>query len=307
MMRRLAVGLVLWASVVDAEIINVEFKFTPFIGDPAKSDEVRTVEGTAAVFINGLPVAEQPVGEQEVPVLFDDREVAASVWLPIEGLGPVVRKGKNTFRIEFTPTDPKVTYRAQLRWASVTDKETEDAGDGRVKATNQTGEGVDDKSVSGKVVFEREFTADFADDHPWHHYPPIGALTDADKSQLKTLVQQRADAFKPDFAGVYNALKGNQKVDGSKVKAAKCLDAAYKAGVRIVAAPADQIEIVPTGGAAVIVRRKDGPLFAPSDPTTFEKIKGDEAQMCVSMALFGVYPPQIAVVHAPSGAWEVAY
>jgi hypothetical protein len=219
----------------------------------------------------------------------------------------MVRKGKNTIRIEFVPTDPKAAYRAQLRWASVTDEEKEERADGRVRATNQSDEGVEEKAVTGKVVFEREIVADFAEDLPWHHYPPVTAISDADREQLRALVQQRADAFKPDFSGVYAALRGNQKVDGSKVKAARCLDAAYRAGVRIAAAPAAKIEIVPTGSAAVLVRSKEGPLFAPSDPTAFDKIQGDEAQMCVSMALFGVYPPQIAVVRAPSGTWEVAY
>lgn len=307
-MRRIPlVLLLLWSSAAGAKVINVEFKFTPFVGDPAKADQVDTVAGQAAVFINNLPIAEQPVGAQEVPVLFDDREIAASVWVPVESLGPVLRKGKNTFRIEFVPTDAKASYRAQLRWASVTDQERKEDEDGSHKATNQSDEGVEDKQATGKVVFEREFVADFAADLPWHHYPPVTALSDEDKQQLKTLVKARADAFKPDFSGVYKLLKGNQKVDPSKVKAAKCLDKAYAAGVRIAAAPVEQIDFATTGGAGVVVRSKAGPLYAPTDPSTFEKIKGDEAQMCVAMALFGVYPPQLAVVRAPSGAWEVAY
>lgn len=308
-MRRLAVVgiLMAWSSAAGAAVINVEFKFTPFVGDPTKSDSVQTVEGNAAVFINNLPISEQPVGAQEVPVLFEQREIAPSVWVPVESLGPAVRKGKNTFRIEFTPSDANAKYRAQLRWASVNDSEEREEEDGKVRATNQSDEGVEDKNASGKVVFEREFVADFADDMPWHHYPPLTALTDADQQELKALVQTRVAAFKPDFSGVYAALKGNTRVDPTKVKSAKCLDAAYKAGVRIAAASADQIEIVSTGGPAVVVRSKERPLFAPTDPTTFDKIKGDEAQMCVSMALFGMYPPQLVVVRAPSGAWEVAY
>lgn len=307
-MRRLSVLLlVLWSSAAGAKVVNVEFKFTPFIGDPAKADNVVTVPGTAAVFINNLPVAEQPVGEQEVPVLFEAREIAPSVWLPVESLGPVLHKGKNTFRIEFVPTDPTVAYRAQLRWASVTDQETKEAAGKQVKATNQSDEGVEDKSATGKLVLEREFVADFAEDLPWHHYPPVTQLTDADKEQLKTLVQKRAETFKPDFAGVYAALKGSKTVNLPRVKEAKCLDKAYAAGVRIVATPADQIEFATTGGAGVILRSKSGQLFAPADPALFDKLQDDEIQMCVAVALFGVYPAQMAVVHAPSGAWEVAY
>jgi hypothetical protein len=307
-MRRLSLLLVLlWSTTAGAKVVNVEFKFTPFVGDPKTSDEVQTVAGQAAVFINNLPVSEQPVGQQEVPVLFDDREIAPSVWVPVESLGPIVRKGKNVFRLEFTPSDATAAYHAQLRWALVNDDESDEATAGRGKATNQSGEGVEDKAATGKLVLEHEFVADFAEDHPWHHYPPVTELTDVDKAQLQALVKQRVDAFKPDFSGIYAALKGNEKVDGSKVKQAKCLDAAYKAGVRIVGAQPDKIEYVTTASAVVVVRSKDGPLFAPSDPTSFDKIKSDTAQMCVSMALFGVYPPQLAVVHAPSGTWDVAY
>jgi hypothetical protein len=43
-----------------------------------------------------------------------------------------------------------------------------------------------------------------------------------------------------------------------------------------------------TGGAGVIVRGRGGPLYGPAGPSTFEKVKRDEAQMCVAMALFGV-------------------
>ncbi len=69
-----------------------------------------------------------------------------------------MRKGKNKIRIEFTPNDAEKAYRAQLRWASVTDEPKEEVEPGSVKSTNQANEGVDDrKALQGKVVFEREF------------------------------------------------------------------------------------------------------------------------------------------------------
>ena len=307
-MRTIPLFLVLlWSSLAAAKVINVEFKFTPFVGDPAKADHVETVPGRAQVLINNLPIAEQPVSQQEVPVLFEAREIAAAVWVPVESLGPALRKGKNTIRIEFAPADAKVPYRALLRWASVTDQTTERSDAGHHKSTNQSNEGVEDKQATGKVVFEREFVADFAADLPWHHYPAVTALSDEDKQHLTALVKERVEAFKPDFAGVYKLLKSNQKIDLSGLQAAKCLDKAYAAGVRIVAAPPDQIEFATTGSAAVVVRRKEVGLYAPADPSAFEKIEGDEAQMCVNMALFGAYPPRLVVVRAPSGGWEVAY
>ena len=111
------------APLAPAAVINVEFKFTPFSGDPAKDETVTTVPGKAAVFINNVPFTEQEVREEEVPVLFEQHEVAAAVWVPMSSVGPVVRKGKNKIRIEFTPNDTTKTYRAQLRWASVMDED----------------------------------------------------------------------------------------------------------------------------------------------------------------------------------------
>jgi len=142
--------ILLWSSSAMAGVINVEFKFTPFVGDPIKSSQVETVPGKASVFVNNVPVAEKQVDKQEVPVLFEEREIAPSVWLPVQSLGPVLRKGKNKIRIEFEPTDSKMPYRAQLRWASVTDQVTKvENGPGHVQETNQSGEGVDDKKTKG--------------------------------------------------------------------------------------------------------------------------------------------------------------
>ena len=45
-MYRIPLLLILfWSSVASAEVVNVEFKFTPYVGDPAKSDQVETVPG----------------------------------------------------------------------------------------------------------------------------------------------------------------------------------------------------------------------------------------------------------------------
>ena len=52
-MKKLAFALLMSAaSLAPAAVINVEFKFTPFVGDPVKDDKVTTVPGKAAIFIN---------------------------------------------------------------------------------------------------------------------------------------------------------------------------------------------------------------------------------------------------------------
>ena len=146
-MRKIAgtVLLLLAVPLTRAAVINVEFKFTPFVGDPAKDQEVMTVPGKAVVLINNVTIAEQEVRAEKSPVLFDEHEVSAAIGVPMSSAGPVIRKGKNKIRIEFTPDDAGKAYRAQLRWASVTDEAKEEVEPGSVKTTNQANEGVDDR------------------------------------------------------------------------------------------------------------------------------------------------------------------
>ena len=305
----LLASLMLLPALAPAAVLNVEFKFTPFRGDPQKDKTVETVPGTARIFLNNVPYAEQEVQKQSLPVLFEEREVSPSVWLPVESAGAAVRKGRNKIRIEFEPADAKVAYRARLSWATVTDQVTrKSTGPGSGSATNMADAGKDDKSATGKVVFEREFTADFAADRPWHHYPAVTALSDADRSALADLLQKRVEWFKPGFAALYKSLedRGVERERIAKVRKAKCLDAAYGAGVRMSAPPPGELEFVTTGNPEVVVRRKGRELFT-LDPKAFERIKGDEMQMCAGMTLSMVYAPQLVVVRTPGGAWEVAY
>jgi hypothetical protein len=41
------------------------------------------------------------------------------------------------------------------------------------------------------------------------------------------------------------------------------------------------------------------------DQKAFEKIKGDDKQMCAGMTLSVVYPSRLVVVRSPGGTWEV--
>jgi hypothetical protein len=307
-MKKLAFALLMAAaSLAPAAVINVEFKFTPFLGDPAKDDKVTTVPGKAAIFINNVPFAEQEVRKDELPVLFDEHEVASSVWVPMSSVGPVVRKGKNKIRIEFTPDDSAKAYRAQLRWASVTDQTTEETEPGSLRSTNQANEGVDDrKSVKGKVVFEREFAGDFAIDLPWHHYPPVASLTEEDKQKIATLLKTRAEWFQPDFAALYKAIEENESLKVDDVRKAHCLETVYKAGVRVTAPQAGELEFATTDGPEVVVTRIKGPLFG-LDEKTFAPIKDEDTQMCAGMALSVIYPGKLVTVRKPDGTWEIVY
>jgi hypothetical protein len=291
-----------WAR---ATVINVEFKFTPFLGDPEKDEKVTTVPGKALIFINNVPTTEQEVNADDLPVLFEEHEVAAAVWVPVSSLGPVVHKGSNKLRIEFTPNDPEKTYRAQLRWASVTDTTKEEEEPGSVRSTNQANEGIDDrKSIKGKVVLEREFTADFAQDLPWHHYPAITSLTEEDKQKIAGVLKTRADWFKPDFSALYKALEENEALKVEDVRKAQCLETVYKAGVRVNAPAAGELDFALTDGPVVLVTKKGSALFG-LDEKTFAPIKDEETQMCAGLALSMIYPGKVMVVRQPNGDWQI--
>ena len=304
--------LLLWSSLAAAGVINIEFNFTPFVGDPVKTDHVETVPGKAVVSINNVPLAEQEIQRRTVPVLFDNREIAAAVWVPAGSMGPALRRGKNRIRIEFAPANANAPYDAQLRWASVTDQMTRtEKGPGQVSSTNQSNEGADNKKGAvGKAVFEREFEADFATDLPWHHFPPVTTLTDADRQELASLVSARAEAFKPDFAAAYQLLKGaatpGVELNLAGIQKSRILHKAYAAGVRIAAAGADKLDFVVTGNPEVIVRGKTGSLFS-IDPKAIGRIKGDELQMGLAMVLGALYPPRLVAVRDASGKWAVVY
>ena len=300
----LAALLALATGVSCADIINLEFKFTPFTGD-LKQDHVDSVAGKAKVFINRIPILAQEIDKQELPVLFDDREVSPAVWIPVASMGSVVRKGKNAIRIEFVPAKA-APYQAQFSWAAVNDSATEKTEAGSLQATNQSGEGKEDKQGTGKMIFEREFIANFAKDRPWHHYPAITALSAVDKQRLTDLLKSRTEAFKPKLDAIYSLLENNPVVNLAEARKSKCLDQAYAAGVRMAAPALDEIEFVTTGNPEVVLRRKDGnPLFQPNREA-FERIKGEKVQMCAGILLSIVYPVQLIVVRQPDGHWIAA-
>lgn len=312
MLARAALVLALLAVLAPApslaKVVNVELKFTPYTGNPAKDDAVESVAGTAAIFVNNVPYGEQPVTKDRVPVLFDDRELGPSVWIPMESLGPVVRHGTNTVRVEFTPVDAAAEYTGRLAWASVTDDEHESAKDGKTTATNQADAGKIEKTGTGKLILQHELVADFAPDLPWHHYPPHKLVGPGDAGRITSLVQKRVDAFAPDFAGVYDVLAANPRIEVAKIKEAKCVEAAYAAGVRIDAPKPEELAFMATNNPEVVVKRTNGgKLFLPKNPEAFAKIAGEETQMCAGIALSLMFPPQLVVVKDPAGDWKVVY
>ena len=305
MRKALLASLVLWSHFAMAAVINFEVQFTPFVGDLVMS-EVQTVPGKAFIYLNNVRVAEQDVEKKNVPVLFDNREIAAAVWVPVKSLGGLVRKGKNTVKIEFVPADAKASYQSRLQWNEVTDQVKEQRSGGAVSSTNRGGEGMETRKSQGKIVLERDFTGDFATDLPWHKYPAVSALSDEDKQQLAALVKDRAQAFKPNFDAIYKMLGAKPEIQVAQIRKVGCLEKAHAAGVRVPMPDAADLEFATTGSAAVVVGRKSGWLY-PFDEKDFARLKGEQLQMCAGIALSVAYPPRLVVAKTPDGRWEVVF
>ena len=303
MKKALLASLALWSLSAMAGVINFEVQFTPFVGDIAKP-QVETVAGKAVVYLNNVPVAEQNLEKKSVPVIFDNREIAAAVWVPVKSLGGLVRKGKNTIRIEFAPADMKAAYQSRLQWNEVTDQVKEQRSGGAVSSTNRGGEGMETKKSQGKAVFEREFAGDFATEMPWHKYPVVNALNDEDRQKLAALVKDRAEAFKPNFDAIYKILATKPELQVAEIRKIGCVEKAHVAGVRVPVPAAADLEFTTTGSAAVVVARKSGGLY-PFDRKAFARLKGEEVQMCAGISLTIAYPPRLVVAKAPDGRWEV--
>jgi len=306
MRKAVLVLLLLWPSLAAAGIVNVEFNFTPFIGD-LKANQVETVPGVSTVYLNNVPIASKEIEKENVQVLFQNREIAAEMWVPASAMGPGLRKGKNKIRIEFDPVDAKAPYRAQFRWALVSDQATKTGSlPGRVTETNESGNGSEEKKATGRVVFEREFTADFAPDQPWHHYPPVTTLSAEDKKSLALLVKQREEALKPDFTVAYQILGRVPNLEVTEIKKIRLLEKCNELGIRIAALPSDQLDFVITGNPEVVVRGKGAELFHAVDQTALSRL-GESDQMAVMMVFSVLFPQRIVAVRTPSGKWEAVY
>lgn len=298
-MRSLILAAVmLWPSLGFTKVLNVEFKFAAYTGD-VKAATVELVPGTVRVLVNNLPFADQEVVKRATPVTPEDHAITSALWVPTESLGPILRKGKNTIRIEFEPTDVKAPYRTQLRWASILDKGSK---------ANPADKGSEDKEATGKVVLERTFDAPFAVDQPWHHLPPVTAITDADKQQMVALLKARAETFKPDFAPVYAELSKDKNLKVGEIKKLKCIESVYDAGLRISPPAVEDLDFGITGNPEVVITRKGvrQPLFQ-FDSAPFGKIENDEVQMCAGITMMRAFPPKMVVVRSADGKWSSPY
>jgi len=305
MRKALAVLLMIFPVLATAAVVNVEFHFAPYTGNPDTEDVIVFVPGQTRLFVNGLPFAEVEVREQKYQIIFSDREISsAPVSLTGESFGALLRKSTNTLRVEFVPADAQRTYTAELRWASVTDGVTETRTEQGVSSTNLAQQGRDRQTVQGTAVLEREFQADFVHDLPWHHYPPVQALGEADKQQIRTLVAQRLQALQPDFKVFYAWLdKHNFKV--ADIRKGKVLEKIHASGLRVKMVDAARLEFIVGGGPGVMVKAAGTePVYRPENPQALSKVTTKGAKDFATSVLPQLFPARLIVARTPSGVWE---
>jgi hypothetical protein len=294
-------AFLLATATSQAAILNVEFYFAPFQGDAKKSDHVDLVAGKVYIFLNGVPFSQTEVQAGKAPVMFEERQITGPVWITGSSLGVSLRKKNNKLRIEFEPTDLAAKYQTQFRWAFVTDGQIVEASGGKTSVTNLAGEGKEESSAFGKFSVEKVFDADFAEARPWHNYPPISKLDEADRKQLSDLVTARANVFKPPFVEAYRLLAKDPRIKAAEARKLRCLEKAYAAGARL--APAKDVEMVVTGNPEVVVQSKSGMLFAPVDLKTFESIGTDDFMECLMPVMGVLFPQRLVMVKSPAGVW----
>ena len=74
------------------------------------------------------------------------------------------------------------------------------------------------------------------------------------------------------------------------MRKAQCLEAVYKAGVRVTAPPAGDLEFATTGGPEVVVTRKGGALFGLDEKTFRARSRTKRRKCAPGMVLSMVYP-----------------
>ncbi len=204
--------------------------------------------------------------------------------------GPIIRKGKNSIRVEFEATDSTVEFKATLAWMFSNYDQS------RVSKT----EGADTKAGKGKITITREFTAPFVEDLPWHHYPPVQSLTETDKLSIAALLQTLANAFKPNFARVYARIGP----EAAEIRSMGCIENAYARGIRMRAASLDQLAFEVAGTPEVAVRGKGVRLFVPNDARFGDKVNND---VCLMTLFDTAFASILHVAKSPTGVWQIVY
>jgi hypothetical protein len=285
---RLVIIAVIAAATGSAEIVNAEFGFDMYTGDRSKQSKLKAVPGRMRVFFNDISFRNQKSFDRELAVMSGN--IMSGNGIFVSRAGPIIRKGKNSIRVEFEATDSNVEYNATLAW---TFSNYDQSG---VSKTD----GTDTKTGKGKITITKEFTAPFAEDLPWHHYPSVQTLTETDKQSIAAVLQTLADAFKPNFAPIYARIGS----EAAEIRGMGCIENAYAQGVRMRAASLDQLTFDLTGTPEVTVRGKGVRLFVPNDAKFWDKVNND---ICLMTMFDSAFASVLHVVKSPAGVWQIVY
>ena len=296
-------------AAVTARPLNVEFKFTPYLPPAKNAEKVTTVEGVAALELNGVPLAEETLEAKSALVMAQKEEgieVVPAFWINALQLQPLLRRGDNLLRLTFTPKNGAKPYRSQFVWTVIEDQTTTSTtATGTQLTTNHGAEGREDRAVSGPVTVQKAFQAPFARVEPWHAAPAVTALTPADRAAILELLRQRAALFSPNFEAAYRFLAS---LDMPQVRRLACLEAGYATGMR-VAAPADaDLKLITTGSPVVVARGVGDFLMSfphqPGMAKRYGALPNDQG-FCLAITFNMLFPKRMLLVKGMDGQWQI--
>jgi hypothetical protein len=302
---------------VAARPVNVDFNFTPYLPPARDADKVTTLEGVVELELNGVPMLELPL-ESKSALLMDSSaegiEVFPALWLNALELQPLLRRGDNLLRLQFTPRDGAVSYRSQFRWTVIEDQTTTSTtARGSLLTTNHGAGGREDREARGQVTVQQAFQAPFAKVELWHAAPAVTTLTPADRAAIQELIRRRAALFSPDFEAAYRFLAGLPKdrgisLDIPEIRRLRCLEAGYATGIR-VAAPAEADLNLVTTNSPVVVARGEGEFLMsfPNEPGMAERYEAlpNDKGFCFAVSFNMLFPKRLLLVKGVDGQWQI--
>lgn len=301
----LAASLVIVPAVAHAAVSGLEFSFSPYLGNPDQNDAIMLVGGEARIYVNGLPHIEVEVRERKHVMNSAGRDITpAAVIIDVASFGTLLRKGRNTLRVDFFPADYKRAYTVELRWTPVGDATTGPRAAKGAAARGPVEPSRERINARSAVRIEREFDADFATGRAWHQYPAVTALSDADREQIRALLVQRLHALQPGF-GVFYAWLARNNFVVAEIRKDRVPEKIQAAGLLVRMADTGRLEFLIGPGAGVMVKPPlKEPLYWPENPSVLSRISDAAAQEFARSILPRLFPTRLMVARNADGVWE---
>ncbi|MBI2265000.1 MAG: hypothetical protein HYU64_07490 [Armatimonadetes bacterium] len=292
--------------------LNLEFNFGAYVRDSNDKSQVLCVPGEIILRVNDAFVYKTETTGEPLTSTFENE-----VSLPLAGnvlsLGPVVRKGPNKLVFEFIPRDSSMEYEIELRFSRVMDQaKLERTSGGTFQGGNLSALEAIHNNEKGRVAIEKTVDADFAQDRPWHHYPPVSSLTEGDRKALLSALKGKADLFSiGNFPKLIQELKAGTQFQATpevQKLLRKGLEKYLKRHKALNLLSLEKMEFLLTGRQEVLILRKGEEGFLVNlDPDDAAKAGLTMDEGSVLAGAVAQFFWKTAYARNPQGLWERVY